>query len=55
MKEKKAKVLISIPESVKAWLDKASGGNDRTVSGEITNRLKKMMEEERQDEQKQRA
>ncbi|KPA87279.1 hypothetical protein PF66_06189 [Pseudomonas asplenii] len=55
MKEKKVKVLISLPESIKAWLDRTSTVNDRTASGEITRLLRRTMEQEMQDEQKQRA
>lgn len=53
MREKKAKILISLPEGIKMWLEKISGGNDRTMSGEITHRLKKMMEEEAAHEKQQ--
>lgn len=50
MKEQKKPLVIRLTAEMRAWLDRQSGENGRTVNGEIVFRLRKMMEQEKVNE-----
>ncbi len=53
--EAKVQTVLRLAPAMRDWLLGEADSNGRTVNGEVIFRLKKMMEEETQDEQKQRA
>lgn len=53
--EAKVQTVLRLAPMMREWLLGKADANGRTINGEVIYRLKKMMEEEIQDEQKQRA
>ena len=53
--EEKVQTVLRLAPAMRKWLLGEADSNGRTINGEVIYRLKKMMEEETQDEQKQRA
>lgn len=53
--EAKVQTVLRLAPAMRDWLIGEADSNGRTVNGEVIFRLKKMMEEETQGEQKQRA
>ena len=53
--EAKVQTVLRLAPAMREWLLGKADSNGRTINGEVIYRLKKMMEEETQDEQKQRA
>ncbi len=53
--EAKVQTVLRLAPAMREWLLGESESNGRTINGEVIYRLKKMMEEEALDEQKQRA
>ncbi|WP_082412242.1 Arc family DNA-binding protein [Pseudomonas sp. GTC 16482] len=53
--EAKVQTVLRLAPSMREWLLGKADSNGRTINGEVIYRLKKMMEEETQGEQKQRA
>ncbi|WP_152906020.1 Arc family DNA-binding protein [Pseudomonas putida] len=53
--EAKVQTVLRLAPMMREWLLGKADANGRTINGEVVYRLKKMMEEEMQDEQKQRA
>ncbi|MFJ9993428.1 Arc family DNA-binding protein [Pseudomonas putida] len=53
--EAKVQTVLRLAPAMREWLLGAADMNGRTINGEVIYRLKKMMEQEIQDEQKQRA
>lgn len=53
--EAKVQTVLRLAPAMREWLLGEADSNGRTINGEVIYRLKKMMEEETLDEQKQRA
>ncbi|AYK22860.1 Arc family DNA-binding protein [Pseudomonas aeruginosa] len=53
--EAKVQTVLRLAPAMREWLLGEADSNGRTINGEVIYRLKKMMEEETQNEQKQRA
>ncbi len=53
--EAKVQTVLRLASAMREWLLGEADSNGRTINGEVIYRLKKMMEEETQNEQKQRA
>lgn len=53
--EVKVQTVLRLAPAMREWLLGEADMNGRTINGEVIYRLKKMMEEELQGEQKQRA
>lgn len=53
--EAKVQTVLRLAPAMREWLLGEADMNGRTINGEVIYRLKKMMEQEAQDEQKQRA
>lgn len=53
--EVKVQTVLRLAPAMRKWLLGEAYSNGRAINGEVIYRLKKMMEEEMQDEQKQRA
>lgn len=53
--EAKVQTVLRLAPAMREWLLGEADSNGRTINGEVIYRLKKMMEEEMQDEQKKRA
>ncbi|MNC82856.1 Arc-like DNA binding domain protein [compost metagenome] len=54
-KAAKVQTVLRLPEQMREWLCEQADINGRTINGEVVFRLKRMMEQEQQDGQKQRA
>lgn len=53
--EAKVQTVLRLAPAMREWLLEEADANGRTINGEVIYRLKKMMEEEKWDGQKQRA
>lgn len=53
--EAKVQTVLRLAPAMREWLLREADSNGRTINGEAIYRLKRMMEEEMQNEQKQRA
>lgn len=55
MSDSKKVLGVRVPEQIKDWLAGKARDNDRSVSGELVCRLRKMMEQEAADEKNKQA
>ena len=53
--EVKVQTVLRLAPSMREWLLVKADTNGRTINGEVIYRLKKMMEQEMQDERKRQA
>ncbi|WP_434575009.1 Arc family DNA-binding protein [Pseudomonas sp. Z3-6] len=52
MKQEKSPLLIRLPAQLREWLDAQSAVNGRSTNGEVVFRLRKMMEQELDENQR---
>lgn len=53
MKQEKSPLVIRLPAPLRAWLNMKSEENGRSANGEVVFRLRKMMEQEMENEKQQ--